>query len=320
MDQLRKSCCCPSFILAAAGPWMCVLGAIFLEQPVIEPLTDFIWIGRRDCLSDGIESVAQILQALATSLNSLDSFYNTSTSRWPQGAFILYRHSGWRAWPTKSGVQGSDIEASSRAIVVKFTRRYNGQAHELLAAHGYAPKLRFNGSKYPEFPRPVGLLMMVMEYIVEALRGPSYDEAYPTLRAGLDHPHERRLVFGDLRPLNVLVPKRLTGQKAKAMLIDFDWCGKDGEDRYPWDINTEIAWADDVGPGRERLAHVFAGLVGVPSGMDLQGTFTGHFNGILNSATYNVFNAFARTTGTLWTARTDNENRDWYFEGGQGEH
>ncbi|KAG9095484.1 hypothetical protein FRC06_009758, partial [Ceratobasidium sp. 370] len=149
----------------------------------------------------------------------------------------------------KAVFKARTMETTSRAIVVKFTRCYNGHAHKLSAEHGYAPKLLFDGSRHPGFPRPAGLLMMVMEYIVEVPRGPSYDEAYPTLRAALDLLHEQGLVFGDLRPLNVLVPKRPIGQEAKAMLIDFDWCGTDGEDRYPWDINQEIIWADGVGPG-----------------------------------------------------------------------
>ncbi|KAG8737482.1 hypothetical protein FRC10_008103 [Ceratobasidium sp. 414] len=265
MDRLRKSCCCPSFILAAAGPWMCVLGAIFLEHPVVEPLTDFIWIGRRDNLADGVESVAQIFQALTTGLNSLDSLYGALDNRQASGCFypwvtyfldgddeIKFRYTGTLGGEfreQKAVFKARTVETPSRAIVVKFTRRYNGQAHKLLAEQGYAPKLLFDGSEHPEFPRPAGLLMMVMEYIIEAPPGPSYNEAYLTLPAALRLLHGQKLVFGDLRLLNVLVPKSSTDRGAIAMLIDFDWCGKDGEDRYPVDINTKIKWADGVGPG-----------------------------------------------------------------------
>ncbi|KAG9093669.1 hypothetical protein FS749_013982 [Ceratobasidium sp. UAMH 11750] len=146
------------------------------------------------------------------------------------------------------------MEPNARTIVVKFTRRYNGHAHRLLAEHGYAPKLLFDGSEHPDFPRPAGLLMIVMEYIVEDPQDPSYD-AYPTLRAALDLLHDRGLVFGDLRSLNVLVPECPADQGAKAMLIDFDWCGRDGVDRYPLDIRTEVAWADGVGPGTLMYKH-----------------------------------------------------------------
>ena len=32
------------------------------------------------------------------------------------------------------------------------------------------------------------------------------------------------------------------------MLIDFDWCGKDGEDRYLATLNPNNAWPEDVSP------------------------------------------------------------------------
>ncbi|CAG8696441.1 9038_t:CDS:2, partial [Funneliformis caledonium] len=45
--KIRNNSCCPSIILAIAGPWICVLGAVYLEKPVVEPLTDFILMMNR---------------------------------------------------------------------------------------------------------------------------------------------------------------------------------------------------------------------------------------------------------------------------------
>ena len=53
--------------------------------------------------------------------------------------------------------------------------------------------------------------------------------------------HANGIVFGDLRDANILC---LTS-KACAMLIDFDWCGKDGEDRYTVMLNPSNAWPED---------------------------------------------------------------------------
>ncbi|KAI0244944.1 hypothetical protein BJV78DRAFT_1098897, partial [Lactifluus subvellereus] len=39
--------------------------------------------------------------------------------------------------------------------------------------------------------------------------------------------HSRKLVFGDLRLPNILV------KDESVMFVDFDWCGKAGEARYP---------------------------------------------------------------------------------------
>jgi len=29
---------------AIAGPWMCVLGGVFIDKAIIQPLTDYIWL------------------------------------------------------------------------------------------------------------------------------------------------------------------------------------------------------------------------------------------------------------------------------------
>jgi hypothetical protein len=32
-------------MLAIAGPWLCVLGGIYLEKAVIQRLTEYVWLG-----------------------------------------------------------------------------------------------------------------------------------------------------------------------------------------------------------------------------------------------------------------------------------
>ena len=60
--------------------------------------------------------------------------------------------------------------------------------------------------------------------------------------------HPQELVFADLRPPNILVVTR--DGKHRAMLIDFDWCGKDGTDTYPSSMNMDqITWPERVIPG-----------------------------------------------------------------------
>ena len=40
--DLRQCCNCPSIIIAVAGPWICVLGAVYLEKGIVDPFADFI--------------------------------------------------------------------------------------------------------------------------------------------------------------------------------------------------------------------------------------------------------------------------------------
>jgi len=74
VERARNFCNCPGLIIAISGPWMVILGAVFVEYPVIQPLTDtfgsvFIHQQIRNCS----ESPGSL--ALRCSLQSLDSYY-----------------------------------------------------------------------------------------------------------------------------------------------------------------------------------------------------------------------------------------------------
>ena len=46
------------------------------------------------------------------------------------------------------------------------------------------------------------------------------------IRRAMDLLHEKNLVFGDLRPPNILI------KGDTALLVDFDWCGEEGKGKY----------------------------------------------------------------------------------------
>jgi tRNA A-37 threonylcarbamoyl transferase component Bud32 len=65
--------------------------------------------------------------------------------------------------------------------------------------------------------------------------------------------HDQELVFGDLRRPNVILGKDLP---KNILVVDFDWCGIEGEARYPADINMDrdgMGWHEDV--KRRGLIH-----------------------------------------------------------------
>ena len=59
--------------------------------------------------------------------------------------------------------------------------------------------------------------------------------------------HLNNFVFGDLCLPDILVK----GQEA--VLVDFDWCSKASEGRYPVEINPDVNWPRGVGPGEIML-------------------------------------------------------------------
>jgi hypothetical protein len=54
---------------------MVILGAVFVEFPVIQPLTDYIWLGVHPSADGQLLRVARVLLALRRTLQSLDMFY-----------------------------------------------------------------------------------------------------------------------------------------------------------------------------------------------------------------------------------------------------
>ncbi|KAL5514697.1 hypothetical protein ACEPAG_2013 [Sanghuangporus baumii] len=116
-------------------------------------------------------------------------------------------------------------------VVVKFAARYNEAAHRLLEEAKLAPKLHY-------FARLVsGHCMVVMDYIdspplSDSLKQENYLEICERVGEAVVLLHEKNLVFGDLRPQNIVLDT-----KRRPLLIDFDFTGVHGVDRYPasWD-------------------------------------------------------------------------------------
>lgn len=169
---------------------------------------------------------------------------------------------------TSSGNQSGCVFRAKRlhddqAIVVKFVTRYNATAHRLLADLELAPKLYYAETEALSTDCQTGglsylvpqLKMIVMEFLPypNASRAflPEEPDGQPppvpynffdSLKCAVAELHRKGLVFGDLRAPNILV-----GPLMKARLIDFDWCGEDGKDRYPAGLNdNNITWHPDV--------------------------------------------------------------------------
>ncbi|KAI0083190.1 hypothetical protein BDY19DRAFT_746482, partial [Irpex rosettiformis] len=65
------------------------------------------------------------------------------------------------------------------------------------------------------------------------------EENYEQLKKAIGRLHEGGFVFGDLRKPNILISRATGG----VVLVDFDFCGKENEARYPVGIHTELCWA-----------------------------------------------------------------------------
>ncbi|TFY57990.1 hypothetical protein EVG20_g8326 [Dentipellis fragilis] len=139
---------------------------------------------------------------------------------------------------------------SGANIVVKYVERYGVEVHRTLADAGYAPKLLYFGSPYPDIAgySYTGAHMVVMEYIEGETSPESLTEdECDALSDAVDVLHRAGYVNGDVRVLNLILPV-----DGGVKIIDFDWAGKDGEVVYPSDLTEGVVWHPEVDPKSQR--------------------------------------------------------------------
>ncbi|KXN88669.1 hypothetical protein AN958_06213 [Leucoagaricus sp. SymC.cos] len=146
-----------------------------------------------------------------------------------------------------------------KPVLVKFCGRYGADAHRLLTVSQLAPQL------LSVTQLCAGILMVIMDFIDCRNALAEFDtKALPPrvlqdVKTALNILHDAGFVFGDLRRPNILVIRKSAQNTSeivavsekreseavewRAMLTDFDWAGRAGQDRYPSDINdVDIMW------------------------------------------------------------------------------
>ncbi|KAG1810445.1 uncharacterized protein HD556DRAFT_54243 [Suillus plorans] len=274
--ELRSKCNCPTFLIAHAGPWLAVLGAVFTEKYIVQRLTDFIWIPARSALDDDqFLRIGRVLYALRESVAQLRDWYDNvlECGEPPYDASRPTVHS--RFYPTPDTYLRNEISVQFKYerplehdascvtylaktqednpinVVVKFVTRYGEDVHMAMAEAGFAPKLLYYGKidVGKGMPSYGGLRMVVMEYVdgttaCSSLRLPP--NFHQELEDAIEYCHGKGFVFGDLRKPNIMITK-----DGKVQLIDFDWAGRKDEVKYPVSISSAIRWpkgAQGLGP------------------------------------------------------------------------
>ncbi|KAG6910125.1 hypothetical protein DXG01_012884 [Tephrocybe rancida] len=257
-DVIRSNSYCPSIILSIVGPWLCVLGAVYLEQVVIQPLTDYVWLGGDYFNDDRLLFASRLFASLKTTIFTLQSYYETLGS----GLLTIVPRNDAFPYITKFDMTKfmylsrlapdspnkllyrASLE-NKKQVVVKFVSTYHAQSHRILAEHQLAPKLLYASTDEPKGQMYGGRYMIVMDFVegrqaVDSLSDPHFKQVEQAIQLL----HMQDLVFGDLRPPNILI------MNGKVMIVDFDWCGKAGEARYPPSLNIDkaLGWHTGVGP------------------------------------------------------------------------
>ncbi|KAI0808401.1 hypothetical protein C8Q74DRAFT_1363768 [Fomes fomentarius] len=229
---IREVCCCPALLIGMPGPHIIVSGAVFADRLIVENLTDYISVVPRSseigrtALDDAGYRVARLFRALRICVAELDNYYRTVVGSYfgPQRGVRPRAAVAARPAPSFIGPHFTRYRESGEDFILTNSTGPE-PVHAMLEAASLAPKLR-----HCAFEPDVGLWVIVMDCITEEARELTSPVHVESLRTAVVMVHERGFVFGDLRRPNLFV------MCDRVVLFGFDWCGKDGEARYPSNI------------------------------------------------------------------------------------
>lgn len=201
-------------VVAIAGPWLCIGGAVYRQEPIVHPITDLIWTGPRPLGSASEQSrLERVFHCLKTAVTSLRTHYTVTLPEvvsqsapgdGPAGFPFVCEYDG-RTFTYEEKLGGDNkakqvfkVKEGDKFRVVKFAMTYNERAHRLLAeeidGERFAPALHHVSScTYG------GRRMVVMDYIDGDPTATLSKDHIIQLQAAISRLHKADLVFGDLR-------------------------------------------------------------------------------------------------------------------------
>ncbi|KAH7881674.1 uncharacterized protein C8R40DRAFT_1165083 [Lentinula edodes] len=262
--QVREVSCCPTFLIGLAGPWIVIMGAVLTSRTIVQRLSAYEWLGCSRMFDDEqVHRIAHVLYALRLSLVELNEYYARLSSPVVEPGHIPPRFcpsiSSFSiretkipfiyAYPLQHNPASVTFKATrtdtKESVVIKFVRQYGHDVHQLMAAHGLAPKLL---SFSPLGELYGNLNLVAMEFIEGKTLHDAYDISQPlpdsvknSVRKGLDLLNKEGFVFGDLRRPNVMLADGDEPAEKRIRFVDFDWAEKDGEMRYPFHISSVVS-------------------------------------------------------------------------------
>lgn len=258
--EMVQKCCMPAFLISLVGKQVVVEGAIYLGGVVIQELYR-VSICPDDIHDRDLEQVskqlAKVMIALRAGLDRLETYYQefdirNAISPFPTVAlpgfehsitYLSYMRSNWRM---ERPVLRATVELKDgpKDCVVKFTPKYSKDAHREMESLELAVPLI-----YAELEPTTQWWCIITEFIQTSPNKSLTPAGVQCLRTGLRTFHERGFVFGDLRAVNIIVDAA-----GMPKLVDFDWAGRHGEVRYPYNINAQAnIFPEDVKWGEASL-------------------------------------------------------------------
>jgi hypothetical protein len=274
----RDRCTCPAVLLSLCGPYFSASVATHGVGVAVDPVTPMLPLLVLPHDRPMMEATARALAATKRCVNNLVAYYSKLLTTVPvvqrvdmrelrgppPQVYFPYPRSirrgdvtftyteqlslsklVFRVKVTRVACTGLAVQAGD-ALIVKFTRSYCAEAHEICYASGRAaPQL------YACESLPGGWKLVAMEYIANAVQllQPVTDKTVSTkLRGAVTALHAAGYVHGDLRRCNVLQSNE--GSESRVCIIDFDWAGLEGQQNYPSFMNDHgVVWPEGAASG-----------------------------------------------------------------------
>jgi serine/threonine protein kinase len=127
---------------------------------------------------------------------------------------------------------------NSGECLVKYTWRYSEAAHNYLASHGSAPRIRRCVRISADWTAVIMDKSTYQRLYGLRLSDAEQEKVRRKVRSVVQTLHQGGFVHGDIRDTNILVDiGSLASEDVAIHLIDFDWAGRLGEAKYPIEVN-----------------------------------------------------------------------------------
>ena len=206
-------------------------GSVVCIDPLCSPVY-FLFLPRDP--NHGVSKIARVLSAMCSTVDELKKYYECPR-KIIKGPYFCQDLDDMKKMEVLNWLFVA--KRNGKDVVVKFCRSYyGGDVHTFLADLEKAPKLLQTEIL------PGNWRVVVMEKAEgPQLRIPVNEQVKMDLKTTVNKMHDKGYVHGDLRPQNILV---LTDNTI--CILDFDWAGKEGEVRYPQELNTSSKWHHGV--------------------------------------------------------------------------
>ncbi|KDQ51943.1 hypothetical protein JAAARDRAFT_210749 [Jaapia argillacea MUCL 33604] len=225
-EQIRNVSCCPCIVISIAGPYICVSGAVLVDVFIVQPFTDYIYLGGDPFMNERVTHVAKVFSAVSTAVRLLRQHYRDLSPNSIPNHDRLFPNPAYASDPPalplkfleRFNYQGREVDDYRRylfrakfgdnIVVVKFCEDYSERAHRKLADSGLAPSLYYC-SKIRG-----GIFMVIMELVESHDAHHQFiDQSLPQdvmndVKDAIQQLHDIGLVFGDLRRTNIMVVRK----------------------------------------------------------------------------------------------------------------